>query len=126
MLLVHPYLQLSLAVENSCKIFVHIEIHISVHSRIYIVYGYQVFFASVLMIFTLSAEGCFSVCAHRRQLFDGVAVAVIADRHAFRTALPAFMPAAPVAASESDLWPGVANKCRRFVPYPSPQCLALS
>lgn len=72
------------------------------------------------MIFTLSAEGCFSGCAHRRQLFDGVAVAVIAGRHAFRTALPAFIPAAPVAASESDLWPGVANKCRRFVPYPSP------
>lgn len=46
--LVHPHLQLSLAVENSCKIFVHIEIHISVHSRIYIVYMYQVFFASVL------------------------------------------------------------------------------
>lgn len=46
--LVHLYLQPSLAVENSCKIFVHIEIHISVHSRIYNVYGYQVFFGSAL------------------------------------------------------------------------------
>lgn len=89
--------------------------HISLHSLIHIICGYKDFLESVL--FSLSDEGRFSGSAHRRRLFNGVAVAVIGGRRAFKTAPPTFIPAAPVAAGASDLWPGVANKRRRFVTY---------
>lgn len=71
-----------------------------------------------VVIFMLLLKDVFSGSAYRHQLFNSVAVALIADRRAQDSAAAAYLhPCSAVSVSKSDLWWVVANKFRQFVAY---------